>query len=93
MEAMARDWTDDRLDVLNEKVTHGFERIDERFIQVDSRFEAIDKRFEKVDVDIRELRGEMAEMRRTMSQEFIGLAVGMASGFVALATLIVVASI
>jgi len=35
----------------------------------------------------------MAEMRRTMSQGFIGLAVGMASGFVALATLIVIASV
>jgi tetrahydromethanopterin S-methyltransferase subunit F len=35
----------------------------------------------------------MAEMRRMMSQGFIGLAVGMASGFVALATLVVVASL
>jgi hypothetical protein len=53
----------------------------------------VDKRFEKVDEDIRELRGEMVEMRRLMSQGFIGLGVGMASGFVALATLIVIASI
>jgi len=79
MEAMAREWTDDRLDALNEKVDLGFK--------------LVDKRFEKVDEDIRELRGEMTAMRRTMSQGFIGLVVGMASGFVALATLIIVASI
>jgi hypothetical protein len=32
-------------------------------------------------------------VQRTMSQGFVGLAVGMASGFIALATLIVVASL
>jgi uncharacterized protein (DUF2342 family) len=86
MEAMAREWTDDRLDLLSERVASGFKL-------VDKRLEQVDQRFEKVDTDIREVRGEMAEMRRTMSQGFIGLAVGMASGFIALATLIVIASL
>jgi glutamine synthetase adenylyltransferase len=86
MEAMARDWTDDRLDALSERVVLGFKHVDERF-------EQIDQRFEKIDADIRELRGEMAEMRRTMSQGFIGLAGVMLTGFVGLFTLIVIAQL
>jgi archaellum component FlaC len=49
MEAMAREWTDDRLDVLNEKVTFGFKHVDERFAQVDRCFEEVDRRFEEID--------------------------------------------
>jgi hypothetical protein len=86
MEAMAREWTDDRLDALNEKVDRGFEHVEQRFDQVD-------KRFERIEVGIDGLRRDMSVMQRQVTQGLIGLAVGMASGFVTLATLIVVASI
>ena len=49
MEAMAREWTDDRLDVLSERVDLGFKSVDERFALVDQRFDEVDRRFEQVD--------------------------------------------
>jgi len=42
MEAMAREWTDDRLDALKEKVDIGFKHVDQRFDQMDKRFERIE---------------------------------------------------
>lgn len=45
MEAMAKNWTD--------------ERLEERFDRIDQRFDEIDRRFEQVDADLRELRGDM----------------------------------
>ena len=107
---MAQEWTDDRLNVLNEKVDLGFkhvdqrfefvdqrfdqvdqrfEQVDKRFDQVDQRFEQVDKRFERVEIDIDGLRSEMTVMQRTMAQGFMGLAGVMVTGFVALATMIV----
>jgi hypothetical protein len=93
MEAMPREWTDDRLDVLNERVALGFKLVDERFAGIDKRFEQIDKRFEKVDAELLELRGEMKEMRRAMTQGVLGLAGLMLTGFIGLFTLIVATSI
>lgn len=82
MEVMAQEWTDGRLDALNQKVDLGFQYVDQRFDQ-------IDQRFEKVDTDIRELRGQVAGLQRTMIQGFIGLAAAMVAGFGTLGTMII----
>ena len=103
MEAMAREWTDDRLDVLNEKVDLGFKHVDERFAQVDRRFEEVDRRFEQVDkrlermdnsiegvkTSIENFGRDMSVMQRQVTQGLIAVAGVMATGFVGLATLIV----
>ena len=49
MEAMAREWTDDRLDGLSERVDLGFKSVNERFVRVDQRFDEVERRFEQVD--------------------------------------------
>lgn len=49
MEAMAREWSDDRLDGLSERVDLGFKHVDERFVRVDQRFDEVDRRFERID--------------------------------------------
>jgi hypothetical protein len=45
MEAMVKNWTD--------------ERLEERFDRIDQRFDEVDRRFEQVDADLREMRGDM----------------------------------
>jgi chromosome segregation ATPase len=45
MEAMAKSWTD--------------ERLEERFDAIDQRFDGMDRRFDRVEGEIRDLRGEM----------------------------------
>jgi hypothetical protein len=42
MEAMRNSWTDDRLDLLNQRVDEGFERMGSEFVRVEKRF---DERF------------------------------------------------
>lgn len=97
---MAREWTDDRLDVLSERVALGFKSVDERFARVDRRFDEVERRFEqvdrkidkgfdKVDTDIRELRGEIWSMRRSMTQGVMGICGVMVTGFVAVFAAIV----
>jgi hypothetical protein len=48
MEAMRNSWTDDRLDDLNRKVDHGFERMEEQFDGVDRRLDRLEDQFERL---------------------------------------------
>jgi len=56
-------WTDKRLDDLNEKVDDGFARTDKK----------MDEGFARVDKDIRELRGEIKEVKGEMNSRFDSL--------------------
>jgi septation ring formation regulator EzrA len=49
MEAMRQTWSDDRLDLLNQRVEDGFRQVEVSFRLIDSRFEQIDRRFEQID--------------------------------------------
>jgi chaperonin cofactor prefoldin len=59
MEAMTRNWTDERLEERFDRIDQRFDAVDRRFEQIDRRFEAVDRRFEQVHTEFRELRGEM----------------------------------
>jgi DNA anti-recombination protein RmuC len=52
-------WSDDRIDGLEQKVVDGFRHVDRRFEQVDQRFEQVDQRFDRVEGEFREIRKEM----------------------------------
>lgn len=56
MEAMARNWTD--------------ERLEERFDRVDQRFDGVDRRIDRVDADIRELNTRFDSMEARMDARF-----------------------
>ena len=46
MHLMRENWTDERLDDLNDKVDRGFAKMEQRFEQMERRFERIDEKFE-----------------------------------------------
>jgi archaellum component FlaC len=73
VEAMTKNWTDERLEERFDRIDQRFDEVDRRFDEigrrfeavdqrlemVDRRFEAVDRRFDDVNVEFRELRGEM----------------------------------
>lgn len=81
MEAMAREWTDDRLDGLSEKVDRGFAEMDRRFGQVDKRFELVDQRFDKVDRRLGRIDARLDGMQKTMVQAAIGMTAAILASF------------
>jgi len=62
MAAMAREWTDNRLDVLSERVALGFKSVDERFARVDQRFDEVERRFEQIDRRFEQVDQRFGEM-------------------------------
>jgi len=50
MQSVREKWTDERLDDLNDRVTHGFERVDRDIrdlrAEMNTRFDAVDARFD-----------------------------------------------
>jgi tetrahydromethanopterin S-methyltransferase subunit G len=56
---VAPEWTEGRLDDLNDKVDRGFEKVDQRFEKVDLRLERIDARLDGI--------------QKTMVQAVIGM--------------------
>lgn len=59
MEAMAKSWTDERLEERFDAIDRRFDSVDRQFEVVARQFEAVDHRFDRVDADFRELRSEM----------------------------------
>ncbi len=50
MQTMAREsWTDDKLDLLNERVDLRFDAVDRQFAEVDRRLDKIDRRLDRID--------------------------------------------
>jgi len=77
---MAREWSDDRLDALSEKVDLGFQHVDERLAQIDRRFEEVDRRFEQIDQRFEQIdqcfdrvESEVHDLRSEMKGEFRGV--------------------
>ncbi len=56
MEAMVKNWTD--------------ERLEERFDRIDQRFDQVDRRFEQVDADLREIRVDLNARFDAMNARF-----------------------
>ncbi|HUC08374.1 MAG TPA: hypothetical protein VMR96_09810 [Solirubrobacterales bacterium] len=59
MNVVAPEWTEGRLEDLNDKVDRGFDKVDERFEKVDLRLERIDARLDGI--------------QKTMVQAVIGI--------------------
>ena len=59
MHVTAPEWTEGRLEDLNDKVDRGFDKVDERFEKVDLRLERIDARLDGI--------------QKTMVQAVIGI--------------------
>jgi DNA anti-recombination protein RmuC len=90
MEAMAKNWTDERLEERFDRIDLRFDEVDRRFEQVDRRFEQLDRRFEEVNAEFRELRGEMNgrfdALQRLIIQMLATLIVGFVGVIATLAT-------
>lgn len=77
MEAMAKNWTDERLeerfdaiDKRFDEVDRRFDAVDRRLDSIDRRFDAVDRRFEGVEAEIRDLRGDMKAGFDRMDERF-----------------------
>jgi len=81
MEAVRESWTDERLDLLNERVEERFDTVDRRFDEVDRRLDRMDGRLERVD-------SRLDSMQRAMVFAAITLSGGMVAGFSAIVALI-----
>jgi archaellum component FlaC len=79
MEAMRQSWSDDRLDVLNEKVDLRFEQIDERFDHVNERFAQIDRRLGEMNGQVNGRFEETGRQLRGIDQQLSELRTGMAA--------------
>jgi hypothetical protein len=59
MEAMTKNWTDERLE-------ERFDRIDDRFEAIDRRFDEVDRRIDAVGVDVKALGARIDALQHTM---------------------------
>lgn len=70
-------WTDEKLDDLNEKVDAGFDRVDKRFERVEQRVERVDKKVDdlssEMHAEFRGVRGEMKMLMAVMLGGFVSL--------------------
>jgi Skp family chaperone for outer membrane proteins len=82
---VAPEWTEGRLDDLNDKVDRGFDKVDQRFEKVDQRFNRIDDKvdrgFEKVDQQFARIDARLDGMQKAMAQAVIAMTAGMLVGF------------
>ena len=81
MEAMRKNWTDDRLDDFKESVNRRFDEVGRRFDEVDRRLDKIDKRFER-------LEDGLVAIQRSIVYLAVGLTSGLLAGFAAMIVLI-----
>jgi len=99
MEAMAREWTDDRLDGLSEKVDRGFAEVDRRFDemgrQVNHRFNEVDlrlgevgQRFNHVDQQLERTNDRLDSVQRAMIYMMVSITGGILAGFGAILAVI-----
>jgi DNA anti-recombination protein RmuC len=63
VEAMTKNWTN--------------ERLEERFDRIDQRFSEVDRRFDRIDADFRELRAEMSSRFDSTQRLSIQIGAGM----------------
>jgi Mg2+ and Co2+ transporter CorA len=102
MEAVRSSWTDDRLDLLNERVEERFDQVDRRFDEIDRRFVEIDRHFVEVNrrfehVEVRLARLEtlyegmavrLDSIQRVIVYGVITITGGMIAGFSAIVALV-----
>lgn len=95
MEAVRSSWTDERLDLLNERVEERFDWVDRRFDEMDRRFIEIDRRFEHVEARLEKLETPYEAMavrldsiQRAIVYSTVTLAGGMIAGFSAIVALV-----
>ncbi len=102
MEAVRSSWTDERLDLLNERVEEGFQRVDGRFDQVDRRFVEFDRRFVEFDRRLEHVEARLGRLenlyeamavrldsiQRAIAFGAITLTGGMIAGFSAIVALL-----
>jgi hypothetical protein len=75
---VAPEWTEGRLDDLNEKVDRGFEKVDRRFNRIDDK---VDRGFEKVDLHLARIDARLDGMQKAMVQAAITMTAGILVGF------------
>jgi hypothetical protein len=75
---VAPEWTEGRLDDLNDRVDRGFEKVDQRFNRVDDK---IDRGFEKVDQHLARIDARLDGMQKAMVQAAIAMTAGILVGF------------
>jgi hypothetical protein len=92
MEAMRQTWSDDRLDVLNEKVDHGFRLVDERFKLVDQRFEQVEGRLDRIEHVVLRLDDRMERLEARMTQFSLAVVAAMTVGFLANIAVVLIAA-
>ncbi len=78
MHVVAPEWTEGRLDDLNEKVDRGFEKVDQRFNRIDDK---VDQGFERVDQHFARIDARLDGMQKAMVQAVIAMTGGILVGF------------
>lgn len=78
MNVVAPEWTEGRLDDLNEKVDRGFEKVDRRFNRIDDK---VDRGFEKVELHLARIDARLDGMQKAMVQAAIAMTAGILVGF------------
>jgi hypothetical protein len=95
MEAVRESWTDERLDLLNERVEERFDQVDRRFDEMDRRFVEMDRRFGHVEARLDKLETlqeamalRLDSIQRAIVYSTITLTGGMIAGFSAIVALV-----
>jgi hypothetical protein len=88
MEAVRSSWTDDRLDLLNERVEERFDQVDRRFDEMDRRFGHVDARLGRLETQNEAMTLRLDSIQRAMIYGVITLTGGMIAGFSAMIVLI-----
>lgn len=88
MEAVRESWTDERLDLLNERVQERFASVDRRFDEVDRRFDEVDRRLDRLEQTQQAILLRLDSMQRAMVFGAITLSGGMIAGFSAIVALV-----
>jgi archaellum component FlaC len=69
----APEWTEGRLEDLNDRVDRGFDKVDRALDKVDRAFDKVDERFEKVDLRLERIDARLDGIQKTMVQAVIGI--------------------
>jgi len=84
MEAMARNWTDERLEERFDRIDQRFDEVDRRLDAIDRRFEQVDRRFEQVDRRFEQIDHRFDATQRLIIQVGGGIIATVLMGFLGL---------